>query len=101
MERSEPARAPSGEDPSPPLEGWLPDIPKSGWEGRALNAGPGYEDYDTSDCGGNDPGDGGNLATGQTMRVQVSARSWRETRTSTTWGLDGVMAWRIARRRGT
>jgi len=25
---------------APPLEEWLPDIPKSGWEGGALNAGP-------------------------------------------------------------
>ena len=38
-ERDEPTRPPLGEDHSPPLEEWLPDIPKSGWEGGALNAG--------------------------------------------------------------
>ena len=51
------------------------------------------EDDDTGDCS--------DLVTGQTMRVQVSARSWQETKTSATWGLDAVMVWRIARRRGT
>ena len=86
MGRGEPARAPTGNGPRPPLEGWLPDIPKSGMEGGALNAGPGGED--------DDPGDDGDLATGQTMRVQVSARSWQETRTSATWGLDAVRAGR-------
>ena len=38
-ERDEPTRPPLGEAHSHPLEEWLPDIPKSGWEGGALNAG--------------------------------------------------------------
>ena len=73
---------------APPYKGWLPDIPKPGWEGGALKADPGDCDDDCGpgdcddDCG---PGDcdtghcgaGGDLAAGQTMRVQVSEMSWR------------------------